>query len=158
MKWISSFFESIYRVMRWLPVIWNDRDWDDAYFFKLLEFKLTGMKKDMEEGPGLYDYKSAEQIEYALKILRRINSCPYIDIAYMFHDKKWGEIKLRWEKIEGTNRGRLFIDRDNVITREDVRQESIEHKRCSKMENYLEQQDIDILFRYIAKHIRGWWT
>ena len=154
---VAGFFERVVRTIRWIPAVWRDCDWEPSCFFELLEFKLNGMKRVMGEGSGMYDYKKAADIEYALKILRRINSDPYIDIAYMFHDKKWGEAEMRFERVDDKF-SQIFFDRANVITEEDAEQQTREFLQCAEREDYLEQQDIDILFRHIARHIRGWWT
>lgn len=37
---IKEFFRSVYNVIRWLPIIWKDRDWDDYYITKLLQKKI----------------------------------------------------------------------------------------------------------------------
>lgn len=37
---IKEFFRSVYNVIRWLPTIWKDRDWDDYYITKLLQKKI----------------------------------------------------------------------------------------------------------------------
>ena len=37
---IEQFFKRIYNLYRWLPIIWNDQDWDDHYIFEILKFKL----------------------------------------------------------------------------------------------------------------------
>ena len=66
---IRRFIGNVIRTIKWLPTIWNDRDYDYVYFFRLLEFKLIGMKKDAE----LVNDKQSEKIEYALKILRPVS-------------------------------------------------------------------------------------
>ena len=42
---IKEFFRSVYNVIRWLPTIWKDRDWDDYYITKLLQKKIEHQRK-----------------------------------------------------------------------------------------------------------------
>ena len=37
---IKEFFRSFYNVIRWLPTIWKDRDWDDYFITKMLQKKI----------------------------------------------------------------------------------------------------------------------
>ena len=37
---IQQFFKQIYNLIRWFPIIWKDKDWDDHYIFEILKFKL----------------------------------------------------------------------------------------------------------------------
>jgi len=37
---IKQFFRNIRNVIRWFPIIWKDRDWDDYYIWTILETKL----------------------------------------------------------------------------------------------------------------------
>jgi hypothetical protein len=141
---IRCFIGNVIRTIKWLPTIWNDRDYDYVYFFRLLEFKLTRMKKDAE----LINDPQSEKIEYALKLLRRINSNPYYEIAFMFEEDRWG-------KALYVNGNRYM---EKAITDEDERLARIDfRKRCDRAD-YLEDQDIEFLFKYLTKHIRCWWT
>ena len=46
---IRRFYESILNLIRWFPVIWNDRDWDDYYIKKLLYTKIKHVRKYTEK-------------------------------------------------------------------------------------------------------------
>lgn len=48
---VKRFISNIKNVIRWLPVIWKDRDWDDYYIFEVLKFKL----KNQAEYIGYHD-------------------------------------------------------------------------------------------------------
>ena len=37
---LRNFYRSIANVIRWLPTIWKDRDWDDSYILNILQTKL----------------------------------------------------------------------------------------------------------------------
>jgi len=42
---IKQFFNRIYNLIRWAPIIWRDQDWDDHYIFEILKFKLKNQAK-----------------------------------------------------------------------------------------------------------------
>jgi hypothetical protein len=37
---IKNFFQGIWNIIRWMPTIYNDKDWDDYYITKLLQKKI----------------------------------------------------------------------------------------------------------------------
>lgn len=37
------------RVLDWLPILWRDRDWDSAYLYKIMSFKMKKMKDCIKE-------------------------------------------------------------------------------------------------------------
>lgn len=39
------FLKNIKRVLEWLPILWQDRDYDYSYILKLLHYKLERTKK-----------------------------------------------------------------------------------------------------------------
>ncbi len=42
------FIDNIKRIIRWLPILWNDRDWDSAFLFKIMSFKIKQMHEHFE--------------------------------------------------------------------------------------------------------------
>jgi hypothetical protein len=38
--WLRSFYDSIQNVIKWLPIIWKDKHWDDYYITKILQRKI----------------------------------------------------------------------------------------------------------------------
>ena len=42
---IKQFFNRIYNLIRWAPIIWKDQDWDDYYIFEILKFKLKNQAR-----------------------------------------------------------------------------------------------------------------
>jgi len=51
----------------------------------------------------------------------------------------------------------LTITHPNVITDEDEKSQSKDFKNACKHEVSLREQDLDILFKTMRKHIQTWW-
>lgn len=47
---MRQFFRNIARTFAWLPVIWRDREFDYAFLFRIITFKLERMAKQAETG------------------------------------------------------------------------------------------------------------
>ena len=83
---IKRFLKKIYKVLVFLPIIWDDEDWDFYYLLTLMETKLKCMQKYFEHSgiivkeesdkvikgiqetiEHIRDYKNCEDCEYKIK-------------------------------------------------------------------------------------------
>ena len=39
--------KKIKNIIRWIPVLWKDRDWDDWYIYKILQKKIEYQRKEI---------------------------------------------------------------------------------------------------------------
>ena len=46
---VRNFSTSVGNLIKWFPVIWKDRDWDDHYIFEVFKFKLEKQAKYIKE-------------------------------------------------------------------------------------------------------------
>lgn len=147
----------IKNIIKWMPVIWNDRQWDQYYLYLMLRHKLSLMEKFFrEDGITLSSEEKAEKMELCILLLDRLIKSEYIYSAYKNHDKKWGEIEMTTKELPNGNFS-CHISRPNAITEKEKEQERKETLRCAEREAYLEKQDIGYLFNTIKKYILYWW-
>jgi len=158
MRFLRIFYKNIKRVLYWLPIIWNDRDYDQIFFFKIMYHKLLSMKKffESDEALAVPAKKNAKDIDKALKILERIIADEYEENAFMWHDKKWGDIEMSSVKLPSGNY-KLNMTRENVITQEDEEKEKKEFHRCFEHAGKQTKQDLEYLFKIIQKYVLEWW-
>ena len=43
--WFNTFAEGVYNIIRWIPTIYKDKDWDDFYITKLLQVKIEHQRE-----------------------------------------------------------------------------------------------------------------
>ena len=165
---ISDFYYNIKNgipnLIKWFPVIWQNRDWDHNFIWILLHKKLTLMENCIRNyGHHVYAERDADQIKLAINLLNRLIEDEYHENVFKDHDEKWGDTHLNWKKADGQEFGykeevcTLDITRDNVKTEKDKEQERKEFRRLSPKVEEQRKQDIDFLFDYMKKHIQGWW-
>ena len=130
---IKNFIKNLIKYRR---LLWIDRWWDDYYIFFMLREKLIeDVKKYKKYGIHLYVQKDIDKMEFCIKLLNRICDDGYLKNALFFYNKKYPE----WGSLtEELDEPKMF-------------------HRCCERERYLKQQDIDFLFKYMSKHILGWW-
>lgn len=147
----------IINLIQWLPIVWNDRDWDHDYLMKLLEFKLLKKERLFRKyGNHLDSNKHANQLKKCAEILKRLREDNYVLDEFIEHDKKWGELIISSNKIN-EEFSELIFNRKNVITKEDIVNEQLESKICIENGYKNQKSDLKELFRIIQDNILSWW-
>ena len=144
-------------LIKWFPVIWQDRDWDHYYLYVILQHKLKRMEKlHINYGHAMSSEQIAAQIRRCLILLDRLIKDEYDENALKKYYKKWGKSKFDWISIDDEY-STLKITNKNVKTKKDKKQETKEFRRAINHERKMRKQDVDYLFKYIGKHVEGWW-
>jgi hypothetical protein len=86
---IKQFFQRIYNVIRWLPIIWKDQDWDDFYIFEILKFKLKNQAKYI----GYHDRHTTAKRDAEIMML-----C--VQLIEKIQDEYYGKEYLEYSKSE----------------------------------------------------------
>lgn len=142
-------WESICNIVSWIPFLWDDRDWDHAYLLNMMQEKLRRMRIHQEKcGHSTSSAEIAKQILVAELLLKRIIANDYVMADYAEHEKKFGSIFDRREKLPD----------GSAITRPSRDpEESKDVRRMADKEAYMSKQDLEYFGRHFAKHVRGWW-
>ena len=151
-KSIRNVFRGIKNIIRWLPVIYKDRDWDQGYIFELLYFKLKNMQEFFESDNtwSADTNKTAKQIMVAKSLCKRIVDNDYLERALTDYHLKYGKDCVFHSELS-TTKG------FHTLVWDWSEQQSKEFGVASEHSRYMELQDINYLFEFLRKHIRGWW-
>jgi len=159
-KWLRHDLPTgISNLIRWFPTIWSDRNWDHTFIYMMLRNKLKNQEQYIRKyGIHLYAERDADNMKVCILLLDRLIEDNYHVMAFKRHDEKWGEANMTWPDYDAKpGYSILKIDRPNVNTEKEKAQERKEFRTCSKHEGYLIQQDLDLLFKTMRKHIQAWW-
>ena len=82
--------QGISNIFKWGKVIWNDRNWDDGYIFRILYFKFESMEKffNSDKAYSARAKKDAKRIMTAKNLCKRIVENNYLSNALIDHNKK----------------------------------------------------------------------
>jgi len=153
-KFFRNIGRGIKNIIRYWKVIWNDRDWDDYYIYKLLQTKLRFMEQFFRSDKCYREdkEKTADQIKFAIKKLDRLIKNVYLDEAFESFFEKYPDFewKPKFEPIEDMPRHYKYISCFNEEQKELA-------KECFKKADELENQDYEELFEHLKKYIRDWW-
>jgi len=147
----------IRNLFRWLPVIWRDRTWDAHYLYSLLEFKFKNMEKDFRRCSWhVGAEKQADQIKVCRLLCKRLKeeeyTTPYDDRNKPHNE--WFRRKVEESfHAEPDEKGHIILVKQHEPDEPEGRWifSQAEH------ENYMKQQDLDLLGKIIRKHSLGWW-
>ena len=149
----------IENLIKWFPVIWQNRDWDHYFIYTVLRHKLHLTEQHIRHHDiHTHAQRDAEQIKLCVLLLDRLIADNYHEMAFKKVDEKWGDLELSSTPCEDRpGLHAVHITRPNIITEEDEKQERKEFKRAIDHERYLKDQDKRMLFQMMEKYIEGWW-
>lgn len=153
MRLFRDIWQGIISLVRWLPIIWNDRQWDQMYLFKILRVKFGLMEEFFnKDAINVEAQKLGAEIKNCCDILDHLLEDPYFEMAFNSHNKKWGDLAI----VENDN-GIIKLERANVKTDKDKKLESKEFLKCCEKEDELINNDINLLFDTIKNRVQYWW-
>lgn len=158
-QWPRQIRQGIKSLIIWFPVIWKDRWWDHSFIYTMLHHKLHLMEKNIRaHGHHVKHIEDADRIKTCVLLLDRLIKDEYHENVFKPHYDKWGEPKMEFKDWdEDPNMSVLNIKYPNVKTDKDKEIESKDFRAKSKMEASLREQDLDMLFSLMRKHIQTWW-
>ena len=148
----------IENLIDWFPIIWKDRDWDHWFLYKIIHKKLEKMEYlQRTYGHHVDNEKTADQIKICKLLLARLIEDDYLSNATKYHDEKWGELRLITKPIPGTEVCSVETETTKPLTEKEKERESKARMALYKHGDKMKEQDLDLLFKIMRKHIQGWW-
>ena len=101
----------IRNLIRWLPIIWSDKNWDWVYLAKILEFKLRLMEQNFRKyGHHADSDRDARTMLICAELLKRLQADDPDDLTPMFGEVHGFVIHVQrmteWEQMLGRYLGK----------------------------------------------------
>lgn len=98
-----KFVTGVKNLIKWFPIIWKDRDWDDHFIFEVLKFKLKNQSKYIGEKDRHTSAKrDAEIMMTVVKLIERVQEETYA-MEYMDYHKTRNYF-VETDKTHGTEK------------------------------------------------------
>ena len=163
-----DFYRRVRNVLRWLPTIWKDRDWDHSYINEILIRKLEFTRDFyLSDKPYSSEAKrTADEIQEAISRLHQTRDSWefYEDSALEQLELKWGRTTFKSIPYEYDEDGSVLTyqmetvyDNEKVFTPEDKEQYSKEYREAMKQAQKDYMKDKIKAYKFIAKNIDKWW-
>ena len=162
MYWIKRKISQIKNVIKWLPTIWNQFDFDYNYSIDVFKFQLEKQAEYLEsEKAYTMDAKDrAKRIRTTLKLMKKVYDEEY---AIEYIDKMedlYGKDLMEHELIDtGRGDGTSYYQKKYERTETPKRIKEIKDM-SSKLwsESNLKQEKAHrILWLMVERNIQGWW-
>jgi len=161
-----DFYRRVKNVLRWLPTIWKDRDWDNSYITEILIKKLE-LTRDFYLSGKAYSVeaeKVANEIQEAIDRLHMTHdSWEFYEAPAMEElEQKWGLTAFNFEPYEYDENGEVLTyemksKTEKVNTEEEEEQYRIEFGKALDTARKQYKKDKKDAYKFIAKNIDKWW-
>ena len=161
-----DFYRRIKNVLRWLPIIWKDRDYDDSYITEILikkleftrDFYLSGKAYSAEAD------KIAEEIKDAIDRLHMTRDSWefYEDLAMEELEEKWGKTTYNFVPFQHAKDGSVLTyemksKTEKVETDDEEERYRKDFRKALDTSRKQYLKDKKEAYEFIATKIDGWW-
>ena len=165
---IRYFLEGVKNIIRWIPTIYHDRDWDGNYILKILQKKIEFQRK------GLINANRHTEVErdnrymtLALNLLERVREehyqlecMDYWDNIISFEDVP-GKPELKSIEIETkTERFDEYLNKYPSSVRAVIKERGVNDDKktlCLLVSYYNHNKANKLLFRVLEEKLAQWW-
>ena len=159
---MRDFFRSVRFFIRnliyWLPILWDDRDWDSNYLLRILIHKLNGMEKHIREHALIADAEEiADQIQSVAHDLSIVEGGLLEDAAYAEHTRKWGEVSFEFIPRPDSEFRELRMSYPSAVTLRQIEEAQADLSRLTKR---ADEDTLNLLldaFTRMGEQLQEWW-
>ena len=182
---VRGFFTSVGNLIKWFPVIWKDRDWDDHYIFEVFKFKLEKQAKYIKEkGFHTNSDLDAKRMMLCVKLMKKVQEEFYI-MEYMDYEDKdfffvptgddiedvlggyYMETRLKKENLNDFFKKYPLVYKKIVtnkkhqifkIDNEDLTSYDVKSRIALNIGRYNHERARKLLFKILSENIESWWN
>ena len=157
----------IKNIIRWMPTIYHDRDWDQWHIYNVLQKKIEFQRKELINANRHTDInRDNRDMTIVLNLIERVNEGFY-GVEYL----DYSESKFRFEPIEGDDE--YYTMEQDVISEnydEYIKKYQSSVRKVLKEKPDLDKKDLcfwvarhneerahNLLHRILKERIRHWW-
>ena len=157
----------IKNIIRWMPTMYHDRDWDQWHIYNVLQKKIEFQRKELINANRHTDInRDNRDMTIVLNLIERVNE-DFYGVEYL----DYSESKFRFEPIEGDDE--YYTMEQDVISEnydEYIKKYQSSVRKVLKEKPDLDKKDLcfwvarhneekahDLLHRILKERIRHWW-
>lgn len=164
---IKEFFTNLKyyfkNIIKWSPILWKDRDWDDFFITNTLSFKIENTAKYIAKNQRYVGWeRDVERMNLVVRLIHKLQdeyySCEYQDYyksVFWFEDCE--DPKLHELKSEATEDNLIEYFKKYPNTYKLFSNKKDDLDIALKMGNHLHTKCKRILFKLIEQNIEKWW-
>ena len=165
---IKYFLEGVKNIVRWIPTLYHDRDWDGSYILKILQKKIEFQRKELINANRHMDIdRDNRDMTLALNLLERVREeyyglecMDYWDSEIVF-DNVPENPELKSIEVNTTvERYDEYLSKYPSSVRALTKKhgEELDKERlCLMVSNYNHEKANKLLFRILEERLAYWW-
>jgi hypothetical protein len=161
---MRNLIQGIKNIIKWISIIYKDRDWDYYYILETLKFKLSNQSKyTLNKSRHINASKDAKMMDLCIKLISKIQ-----DEYYLSEWLDYEVVEHKYEKVEDNSS--LFRLKTEIIS-ENFNDyfkkysriyKSIDDKECKvaaaiKISTINHNRAKKLLFKILENNIENWW-
>lgn len=182
---LRGFFTSVGNLIKWFPVIWKDRDWDDHYIFEIFKFKLEKQAKYIKEkGFHTNSDLDAKRMMLCVKLMEKIQE-DFYTMEYMDYEEKdfffvptgegiedgeggyYMETRLKKENLNDFFKKYPLVYKKIITNKkyhifkmdnDDLTSYEVKSRIALNIGRYNHERARKLLFKILSENIERWWN
>ena len=165
---IKYFLEGVKNIVRWIPTLYHDRDWDGNYILKILQKKIEFQRKELVNTNRHTRIESDNRdMTLALNLLERVKEeyyslecMDYWDSEILFDDVPENPELKSIEVNTTAERYDEYLSKYPSSVRALTKEhgEELDKQRlCLMVSNYNHKKANKLLFRILEERLAYWW-
>lgn len=158
---IRNFIIGLKNLIKWLPIIWKDRDWDKHFIMEILIFKLKQNRRYIAEHGHLANGEEViRSMTECIDLLEMVHDewTHYEEPAYKKHEEKWGSVDFYTEPLPENPELHVLKDRnDERYTEKQIKEKNREFIIASRIARQKRQKDFDLAMQIFSNKFDTWW-
>lgn len=161
--YFRSGYRRIKRFKAWFPILWHDEDWEPEYLFKIMRFKISRIREEIDKNKRHVGYeKRVREMKVAEELLHRFEFSNFYDSLnqQLEDNEKTGKcmcpeetykIGPKYSYIDTRKSGpSYFINLSCSYCKK-------AQKRWWDRDYAKKKEDFEFLFKHLKKHVKKWW-
>jgi len=165
---IKYFLEGVKNIIRWIPTLYHDRDWDGYYILKILQKKIEFQRKELVNANRHMDIdRDNRDMTLALNLLERVRQEHYsLECMDYWHDTisfedvpdnknlKSIEVETKTERFDE------YLNKYPSSVRATIKEHGLQDDKkrlCLMVSYYNHNKANKLLFRVLEERLNQWW-
>lgn len=165
----QNFVRGIKNLIKWGPVIWKDRDWDDTFLFEIIKFKISNIASTHGKIlPHLGAERNVEIMNTIVRLIDKFQSEHYLHEYYTYVDDEFTFVKIEGSDDYEMKIKNLRDDLDEYFTKYPLlKNRATKHKiyqsnpssvRLAMAMGFVQHERAKrLIFELLNRHVDKWW-
>jgi hypothetical protein len=167
--WLLNFIDGIKNIIKWIPIIYKDKNWDHRYIYDIIEFKLLQQRNYLIKANRHTNvWEINRDITICLNLIQLIKNESYSDEFFDYYNKEyWFEPTDETNKYYTYHTKTLWENYDGYISKYPLQVKKLlnsnpelslnKHRLCREVGRENENKAKRLLFKILNEKLNHWW-